>query len=84
LTALSVHVSRPDDPIRENFREFLDTNRAALEDARLVTFNDDGHHFVNMSKLAMLHTGAIRQLSDRLQSALSRLELAERKLALIS
>jgi hypothetical protein len=61
LTDLSLAVSRPGDPIREGFGEFLKYNRAALERAKLVTFNDDGHHFVNMSKLAMLLTGAVRQ-----------------------
>lgn len=68
LTALSVNVSRPDDPIRENFRGFLGQHRETLERARLVTFNDDGHHFVNMSKLAMLLTGAVRQLSAQIQA----------------
>jgi len=44
----------------------------SLEDARdvlsripgkpIVTFNDDGHHFANMSRMTMLHHGAIRQI----------------------
>jgi hypothetical protein len=32
----------------------------------LVTFNDDGHHFINMSRLTMLLVGAVRQVNDRL------------------
>jgi len=39
--------------------------RPQLERHRIVTFNEDGHHFVNLSKLTMLNTGAIRQLGER-------------------
>lgn len=66
LTALSVHVSRKDDPIRGAFRKFLRGHRKQLSDLRLVSFNRDGHHFVNMSRLTMLLVGAVRQQSDRL------------------
>jgi hypothetical protein len=65
LTALSVHVSRDDDPIKRGFGEFLSFNRGRLEELRLVKFNDDGHHFVNMSKLTMLLTGAVRQIAEK-------------------
>ena len=65
LQDLSVAVSREDDPIRREFGEFLKYNPAALEKTRLVTFNPDGHHFVNMSRLSMLLVGAVRQLSAR-------------------
>lgn len=66
LTALSVHVSRENDPIKRELGDFITTNRERLEALRLVTFNDDGHHFVNMSRLTMLLVGAVRQVSDRL------------------
>jgi hypothetical protein len=66
LTELSVQVSRPDDPIRTHFRAFLEGNRARLEALRLVTFNEDGHHFVNWSRITMLLVGAVRQLGTRL------------------
>lgn len=72
LSLLSAHVSRQDDPIRERFfGEFLSKRRDVLERVKLVTFNDDGHHFVNMSKLAMLNTGAILQAGDRITSLAS-------------
>lgn len=75
LTALSVHVSRPDDPIKKNFRQFLRGHRRKLEALGLVQFNRNGHHFVNMSRLTMLLVGAVRQANlrvDRLvQSLLS-------------
>lgn len=73
LTALSVHVSRKDDPIRGAFRKFLRGNRKKLEALELVQFNRDGHHFVNMSRLTMLLVGAVRQVNlrtDRLIAAL--------------
>jgi hypothetical protein len=66
LTALSVHVSQSGDLIRNNFGEFLVFNREKLERLKLVTFNEDGHHFVNMSKLSMLLVGAVRQLAQRI------------------
>jgi len=84
LNALAYHVARADDPykdlIRARFGRELDTfgSRATLAAAKLVTFHRDGHHFVNMSKLAMLHTGAIRQLGDHVygdvEERLARLE----------
>jgi hypothetical protein len=77
LQALSLAVSKPEDPIREKFSEFLKYNREALEKARLVTFNEDGHHFVNMSKLTMLLTGAIRQQAAALSEQLDRITRVE-------
>jgi hypothetical protein len=66
LTELSVQVSRPDDPIRSEFRGFLEANRARLEALKLVTFNEDGHHFINWSRTTMLLVGAVRQLATRM------------------
>jgi hypothetical protein len=77
LTDLSLAVSQAGDPIREGFGEFLKYNREALERLKLVTFNDDGHHFVNMSKLAMLLTGAVRQQALALQAHRGRIERLE-------
>lgn len=80
LNALAVYVSPESDPykaqIREAFGSALESMvpRDLLERMKLVQFNDDGHHFVNMSKLTMLHTGAIRQLADRCARLLSRVE----------
>ena len=81
LNILAAHVTRRDDPLRESFGVFLQEERDFLERAKIVSFNSDGHHFVNMSKLTMLHTGAIRQLGGRVdrieaENALLRNELA--------
>lgn len=67
LTALSVAVSQPGDPLRNGFSQFLELHREPLERARLVTFNEDGHHFVNMSRLSMLLVGAVRQIAADVQ-----------------
>lgn len=69
LHALSVHVSKKGDPIKREFGKFVKVNRRKLEELRLVKFNRDGHHFVNMSRLTMLLTGAMRQLGERFASA---------------
>lgn len=73
LNLLSAHVTRRSDPLRASFRGWLEQNRAELERVKLVTFNDDGHHFVNMSRLVMLLVGAVRQVGDRMDRIEERL-----------
>ena len=89
LESLAMEVSQDDDPwkarIRENFASALDVlmPREAMQAMKLVTFNDDGHHFVNMSKLTMLHTGAIRQLARevrRMPQMVARLAALEQRM----
>lgn len=67
LTALSAGVSREGDPLRQGFVSLLEKHRDTLTKMKLVTFNDDGHHFVNMSRLTMLLVGAVRQQAERLK-----------------
>lgn len=71
LNLLAAKVSRPSDPLRRSFGRWLRQNRSDLEKAKLVTFNRDGHHFVNMSRLTMLHTGALRQIGARIDRVVS-------------
>ena len=66
LTDLSVAVSRDGDPIKERFGEFVRYNRAHLQKHKLVEFNEDGHHFVNMSRLSMVLVGAVRQAGEQI------------------
>jgi hypothetical protein len=57
----------PGDRLRKSFnRDFLDRHRDTLERERIVTFNDDGHHFINWSRFQMLHMGATRFLGDQM------------------
>lgn len=67
LNVLAAEVARPGDPIKEEFRGWMDYHRGALEEAGLVAFHADGHHFVNMSRLTMLLVGAVRQQGLRLR-----------------
>lgn len=66
LARISAGVSRRDDPLRHRFGEFLDEHKRELEDLKLVTFQEDGHHFMNMSRLSMLLTGAAIQMGKRI------------------
>lgn len=66
LHALSAGVSRMDDPLREGFGMFLEQHRDTLTKNKIVTFNEDGHHFINWSRTHMLMVGAVRQLGMKL------------------
>lgn len=86
LNLLAAKVTRRDDPLRKSFGRWMQQNRRVLEKAELVTFNRDGHHFVNMSRLTMLHTGALRQLGarfDRLMNVLADIGVPRQLLATI-
>lgn len=67
LNLVSAHVTRQDDPLRKNFGAWLEQSRDDLERLDLVTFNADGHHFVNWSRMHMLEVGALRQIGERLE-----------------
>jgi hypothetical protein len=85
LNDLAVAFSQSDDPIKSEFRKFVTYNRDVLEQAKLATFNEDGHHFVNMSKLTMLLVGAVRQQARQIHQQVERitqLETAINKLSL--
>ena len=72
LNAIAVSLAPADDPLRQAFLTDLERQRDLinlLPGKPLVAWNDgpgqDGHAFLNMSRLTMLHTGAIRQLGQR-------------------
>lgn len=71
LNVLTAFATRPNDPLRANFQQWLTVpeNKDRLEVLGLAQFNDgpggDGSIFVNMSKLSMLLVGAVRQMADR-------------------
>lgn len=58
------------DRLDRDYEAWLNYNRDDLTRLDLVTFNDDGSRFVNLSKMQRLLTGAIWQIHERL----SRLE----------
>lgn len=76
LDAAAICLAREGDPLREHFVRFCEDNRRVLESLPgkpLVAFNEDGHHFLNVSRLVMLLTGAVRQIGREL--ALTKAEL---------
>ena len=77
LTAVSGALSRTDDPLRDGFLSALEEHKDALIANRLVTFNEDGHHFVNWSRMSMLLVGAVRQVAQQIQATNARLDRLE-------
>ena len=59
----------PDQVIQSRFDDWVQYNRESLENAKLVTFNENGHHFVNLNQMQKLHSGAIWQLFKALELA---------------
>jgi hypothetical protein len=80
LTALSVGVSRRDDPLRTAFDGLLTQHRETLERHKIVTFNADGHHFINWSRAHMLTIGAVRQLAASLTAQAQQIATMQRTL----
>ncbi len=62
LNSLGHHLARPGNEIKEEFMEWVHDEREWLEEKGIVTFNDNGHHFLNHSRHNMAMSGAIRQL----------------------
>jgi hypothetical protein len=58
-------------PTREQMEErwhgWIEYARPVLEKTGVVTYNEDGHHYVATRRLNMLQIDAIRQLSDRVR-----------------
>jgi hypothetical protein len=77
LHALSAGVSRPGDPLRRRFATFLEAHRETLTRNRIVTFNRDGHHFINWSRAHMLTIGAVRQVGMQVQALERRIAALE-------
>lgn len=77
LSAFSAGVSRKGDPLKRAFASLLKKHKATLEQNGIVTFNKDGHHFVNWSRLNMLKVGAIRQNAMRIAALEQRMKALE-------
>ena len=69
MNSLAIGIARRNDPLREQFAKSLAKHRSlieALPGKAIATWDENGNPFVNMSRLSMLHHGAIRQIGDRL------------------
>lgn len=69
LTGLRASLMPERAKLREAFGEFMDYAREPLSRAGIVTYNDDGHHFISLKGLHMLEIDTIRQLYEK-QNAL--------------
>ncbi len=68
------------DSLKTTFTQgFLQENKKRLQELKIVTFNDDGHHFINWSRFQMLHMGATRWLADQLNVAMQKIEKLEKR-----
>lgn len=63
LNGVSAALANKRDPLKRQFGGWLRKHRQELARIRLVTFNRNGHHFVNWSRMHMVEVGAIRQLA---------------------
>jgi len=82
VRAVELHRS-PASVVESQFDRFVRYNREMLEEAGLVAFNDDGHHFVNLSGMSRLHSGAIWQLYVEKEQLKQRVEALEREIKLL-
>src|SRR3990167_5012430 len=65
LTGLRASLTPDNSELRNRFSEWIEYAREPLEKTGILTYNDNGHHFIAMKKLAMLQIDAIRQLSQK-------------------
>lgn len=82
LEALDMEFQRRrGDPIRAEFGSWLAEHRDILQREKIVNFYDNGPRaMLNTTRLAMLHTGAIRQLGRRLEEQRKQLEALKTQL----
>ena len=68
LTAVKA-INLPDGcDYKIRFSSFIDEHAQFLHDNRVITLNDDGHHFVSYKGMMGLTTDALRQLHGRIQT----------------
>ncbi len=71
LNAMDMETQRRrGDPIKEEYADWLNEQRAILQREKIVNYYDDDgpRAMVNQTRLAMLHTGALRQIGKRMDA----------------
>jgi hypothetical protein len=53
--------------LSQELQEWIKYARPILEKTGVVTYNEDGHHFLSMKKLQMLQIDAMRQMYNRIK-----------------
>jgi hypothetical protein len=56
-----------DNPMRQQFAEIIEQSRPILKKDGVVTYNEDGHHFLSMKQWTMLLADGVWQLAERLE-----------------
>ena len=84
LNTINAVMLRAQDPIKKNFWRWAAEHRKQLQDLKLITFNRDGRHFINRSKMQELLVGALRQVGMKLDAQAERLLLLEKKVLQLS
>jgi hypothetical protein len=60
--------------LKRRFGQWIEYARPILERTGVVTYNDDGHHFVATKRLQMLTIDAVRQMYERIEELEQKLE----------
>lgn len=81
LNGLRASLQSPKAQLDERFADFIEYAKPILESTGVVTYNDDGHHFIAHKRIQMLTIDAVRQFYDKqtqentyLRSRISQLE----------
>jgi hypothetical protein len=61
LNGLRASLSSPKTRLHQEFCQWIDETRPILESTGVITYNDDGHHFVAIKQMQMLIVDALRQ-----------------------
>jgi hypothetical protein len=60
--------------LKRRFGQWIEYARPILERTGVITYNDDGHHFIATKKLQMLTIDAVRQMYERIEELEQKLE----------
>jgi len=80
--ALRLSLLPAQDPLRQRFAELIERYRPVIAETGLVTYNDDGHHFLNIKRVSMFTLDAIHQLAERVSAQALEIDELRRRLAL--
>jgi len=81
LTGLRASVMDPRAELAKRSAQWIEYARPVLEATGVMTYNDDGHHFVSMKNLQWLQIDAMRQMHERIQRQEEKIARLERQLA---
>ena len=67
LDSINALMLQAQDPIKREFWKWAGEHRQVLQAQKLISFNADGRHFINRSRMQELLVGAVRQMARRLE-----------------